>query len=149
MAKPVYALINGSWTLVGSVTAHTHTKADISDFAHTHVQADVTDLPTIPSPAAEGDGRILQVTSGALSYADPAAGGGAFRGDWDNATDYEVGEIVLHNGSSWGAVANPAIADEPGVSANWDELERIGSKVTVAPTAPATPVYGDVWIELP
>ena len=149
MAKPVYALVNGSWVLIGSVTAHTHTKADISDFAHTHVQADVTDLPTIPDPSAQADDKVLKVVSGALTYGDVAAGSNAFRGDWDIGTDYIVGEIVLHNGSSWGAVINPAIGDEPGVSANWDELQRIGSKVTVASTAPSTPVYGDVWIELP
>lgn len=150
MAKPMYALVNGSWVHVAASAVHTHTKADISDFAHTHVQADITDLPIVPDPSAEADGRVLQVTSGALAYADGAAGGGgAFRGDWDIATDYVIGEVVLHNGSSWGAVADPAVADEPGVSANWDELQQIGSKITVAPIAPSTPVYGDVWIELP
>jgi hypothetical protein len=135
--------------------AHTHVKADITDFgtyanaAHTHTQADITNLPAIPDPSAQADGKVLLVSSGALAYGDASTGSYAFRGDWNVVTDYIQGEIVLHNGSSWGAIANPAIGDEPGVSANWDELEQIGSKVTVGPVAPSAPVYGDVWIELP
>ena len=211
MAKPVYALVNGSWVLVGSTTAHNHVVADITglqgdldakanlasptftgtltadtvkitggtpgagkvltsdadgdatwqDASPAGIQATIVDAKgdLIVASAADTVARVPVGTDGQVLSADSAeatgvkwidaGAGGAFRGDWNIATDYELGEIVLHNGSSWGAVANPAVADEPGVSANWDELERIGSKVTVAPTAPSTPVYGDVWIELP
>lgn len=211
MAKPVYALVNGAWVLVGSTTAHNHAITDITglqaaidakadlagptftatttfdtvkitggtpgagkvltsdadgdatwqDASPAGIQATIVDAKgdLIVASAADTVARVPVGTDGQVLAADSAetagvkwvdaGGGGSFRGDWDNATDYIVGEIVLHNGSSWGAVTDPAVGDEPGVSANWDELERIGSKVTVGPTAPTTPVYGDVWIELP
>lgn len=47
MAKPVYALVNGSWVLVGSTTAHAHTITDITGLqAALDNKANTTDVNT-------------------------------------------------------------------------------------------------------
>ena len=61
MAKPVYALVNGVWTLVGSTTAHAHTVADV-----TGLQAAIDAKADIASPTFTGTltADVVKITGG-------------------------------------------------------------------------------------
>ena len=54
-----------------AATSHTHTKANITDFAHTHLMADITDYvapDSLPSQTGNG-GKYLTTNGSAASWA--------------------------------------------------------------------------------
>ena len=61
MAKPVYALVNGAWVLVGSTTAHNHTITDI-----TGLQAALDAKANLASPIFSGTltADVVKITGG-------------------------------------------------------------------------------------
>ena len=86
MAKPVYALVNGVWTLVGSTTAHNHTVADVTglqaaldakaDTTHVHTEADISDLGAYPDSTGQVAAKIPTTDgSGGWTFEDPGGGG--------------------------------------------------------------------------
>ena len=74
MAKPVYALVNGAWVLVGSTTAHNHTITDITGLqAALDAKANAADVTTaladkanIASPTFTGTltADVVKITGG-------------------------------------------------------------------------------------
>lgn len=67
-----------------AVIAHTHLKADITDFAHTHPISDISDFPD----QTGNDGKFLTTNAGVLSWDTPAGGGGGTPGGVNRSIQY-------------------------------------------------------------
>lgn len=50
---------------------------------------------------------------------------------WSANVDYQLNDIVRHNGGVWKATTEPAIGDEPGVSGNWTETVPTSMNVSL------------------
>ena len=168
MAKPVYALVNGVWTLVGSTTAHAHTVADVTglqaaldakaDTSHAHTEADISDLGAYPDSTGQVAAKIPTTDgSGGWTFEDPGGGGlglASYVGDWNGASTYEAGAIVSHDGRGW--VANGPIgtgitpAESTAVAISYvgagTIVSRAGTSGTINANPPAASVPGDLLI---
>lgn len=81
----LYAAIAHNHDATYAALAHNH-DADYADIAHTH-----TGL--VPDPSAEADGRMLEVSSGALVYADAPSGGSGYAPDPSAQPDGKMLEV--------------------------------------------------------
>ena len=73
-----------------------------------------------------------------------------FRGDWDGATTYYVGDVVKHNGSSWIATAY-TVADAAGYPnmtlSNWSLFTEKGDRGLAGTTISATTPIGSCSLD--
>ena len=95
-------------------------------------------------PPAEGPYWSLAAAKGAPGEPGPPGAGVLYRGAWDIATTYAVGDLVQHGGSTWIASA-PSTGAEPGTDPEWDAFLTGGS---VAQTTTITAASGDGTVVL-
>ena len=99
MAKPVYALVNGVWTLVGSTTAHNHTVADV-----TGLQAALDAKADVASPTFTGTltADVIKITGGTPGV------GKVLTSDADGDATWEVATGLIPSGGATGATLQKA-----------------------------------------
>lgn len=83
-------------------------------------------------------------------------GGLVPKGEYDNSTDYAVGDSVSYQGSSYVMHTNAAAGTVPTNTSFWQILASKGdsggifsglSKITVSATEPAGASEGDLWVD--
>lgn len=168
MAKPVYALVNGSWVLVGSTTAHAHSVADVTNLQlELDAKASITDVNTALSGklnvSEKGaiDGVATLDNSGTIPDAQIAA---TITRDSELSAGLSAKADTIHNHVMADITDLPLQADPTGASAghvwtangadsaSWQatqfKKQTIAAVVTggLAPTIGTTRLYNDTGV---
>lgn len=72
----------------------------------------------------------------------------SFLGSWDNLTDYELQDCVIHNNILWGSVVANTNSEPTSTNPNWIRLASLaGAKYPIQSAEPAGQEINDIWFQ--